>query len=565
MGVQEERWAVGSAPLLVILLLAIAVQCSSTSAWDAQTCSSECPSEEGTGARCGAEHATPDDRAEILEGFEKIGSLLEESRARLNELSERLRRQEVLLAGLKTAAGLIGKAAGQPDRGDGDGLSQRGEKGGWGDAKASGSAGGAVELYHTGFQKTVAVHRESFVDHLKMLAVVRADAAVTAVQPMHTMQGLSRYIVVGDAMGKLYFFAPQGDLLAEYHTGVTAAVTALAFYAPRRNMTAILTGHNDGSLRIHLATDQVNRPRHEPAQVTILDVSLNKVLLPQASHGDSSQQSIVAQGLHIKHIVPARVGRHRMAVIVEGAHGVRVVHENGTMAEVVGELETRILAVRLDAPNICVVHEEGVAILKIDQPEKRNDVECGGLVGTRLQSAEFDPHDSAKIYAYSQNGELLALHLAKDFKTCRVRSRRQLRLPPGPSVLKCIKNYLLLATDQGLAVFNTTSAAKSGPRDTLMESFAAIGSIFGLEVSTVPEPLVGSNVKQLVTLRMGDRLVGFFESRLPTVQPPKWNFNLWNQPIFIALMMLVGMWQFMRHYQPPPNPYVGPMHRGNPY
>ena len=77
----------------------------------------------------------------------------------------------------------------------------------------------ALQQYGSTFQKTVAQHRESFLDHLTLLAAVRADADVTAVKPMHDLQGLSRFIVVGDAKGKLYFFTPQGHLLAEYHTG----------------------------------------------------------------------------------------------------------------------------------------------------------------------------------------------------------------------------------------------------------------------------------------------------------------------------------------------------------
>ena len=86
---------------------------------------------------------------------------------------------------------------------------------------------GALQHYGSNFQKTNAKHRKSFLEHLTLLAAVRADAEVTAVKSMHDLQGLSRYIAMGDSKGKLYFFAPQGDLLAEYHTGKSINSTVL--------------------------------------------------------------------------------------------------------------------------------------------------------------------------------------------------------------------------------------------------------------------------------------------------------------------------------------------------
>lgn len=56
-------------------------------------------------------------------------------------------------------------------------------------------------------------------------------------------------------------------------------------------------------------------------------------------------------------------------------------------------------------------------------------------------------------------------------------------MPPGPGALQCIKGYLLLATDLGVAVFNTTMASRSGPREVVLEPLATIGASFGREVS----------------------------------------------------------------------------------
>lgn len=59
-----------------------------------------------------------------------------------------------------------------------------------------------------------------FYDHFTLLAAVKADAEVTCLHAMHrTSDGLSRYVVIGDAAGDLNFFSTNGQLIYEYQTG----------------------------------------------------------------------------------------------------------------------------------------------------------------------------------------------------------------------------------------------------------------------------------------------------------------------------------------------------------
>lgn len=68
--------------------------------------------------------------------------------------------------------------------------------------------------------RTIARRHATLSQHYSFLAAVQADAAITAVHSMVERQdGLPCYIVIGDAVGRLYFFAPDGNLLYEHNSG----------------------------------------------------------------------------------------------------------------------------------------------------------------------------------------------------------------------------------------------------------------------------------------------------------------------------------------------------------
>ena len=58
--------------------------------------------------------------------------------------------------------------------------------------------------------------------------------------------------------------------------------------------------------------------------------------------------------------------------------------------------------------------------------------------------------------------------------------------------------------------------------------------------------LVASNRGRLVVVAFPDGLLASYESDLPTWRPAPMNTKLWSQPVFVAAMGLIGLWQFYR-------------------
>lgn len=78
----------------------------------------------------------------------------------------------------------------------------------------------AIQEYGAFQGKVLARFKAMFYDHFTLLAAVKADAEVTCIYAMHkTTDGMSRYVVLGDAEGDLNFFSATGQLLYEHHTG----------------------------------------------------------------------------------------------------------------------------------------------------------------------------------------------------------------------------------------------------------------------------------------------------------------------------------------------------------
>lgn len=86
--------------------------------------------------------------------------------------------------------------------------------------QVTGSQGFGVRPYGDGSGKTVLRRRETFYNHFDLLSVVKTDGKCTSVMSVSGMWDRKlETVVLGDDLGKLYLFEPNGDLLAEYHTG----------------------------------------------------------------------------------------------------------------------------------------------------------------------------------------------------------------------------------------------------------------------------------------------------------------------------------------------------------
>lgn len=57
----------------------------------------------------------------------------------------------------------------------------------------------------------------------------------------------------------------------------------------------------------------------------------------------------------------------------------------------------------------------------------------------------------------------------------------------GPFELDILKGYIVVSSNLGIAVYNTTMSMRSGPRETLLEGYTEIASRFGREVCPLSE------------------------------------------------------------------------------
>ena len=180
---------------------------------------------------------------------------------------------------------------------------------------------------------------------------------------------------------------------------------------------------------------------------------------------------------------------------------------------------------------------------------------CVNLNGTRIERLRFDAGASnGRFVGIGQNGELLAGVIIVDSNraTCVVRSvtrKNGSTLAPDSS-LATIKGYAFVANPYDVTVLNTTVVGKKPPREVTSAPTEHLAAGFGRfvgqsELSDGPG-LVASNRGRLVVVAFPDGLLASYESDLPTWRPAPMNTKLWSQPVFVAAMGLIGLWQFYR-------------------
>ena len=107
-----------------------------------------------------------------------------------------------------------------------------------------------------------------------------------------------------------------------------------------------------------------------------------------------------------------------------------------------------------------------------------------------------------------------------------------------------------MANPYDVTVLNTTVVGKKPPREVTSAPTEHLAAGFGRgvgqsELSDGPG-LVASNRGRLVVVAFPDGLLASYESDLPTWRPAPMNTKLWSQPVFVAAMGLIGLWQFYR-------------------
>lgn len=436
-------------------------------------------------------------------------------------------------------------------------------------------------------QRVVPTGHMDFADHFSLLSAVQVDDAITAVLPASDVPGSPNYLVLGDSQGKLYFFEPLGALLKEHDTGAASAVTCICSYLQRRNYSTIVTGHQNGQIRYHLVQEHVDR---RTRATDILDTSLIYILEPNFNSAGKAQPPAV-EGLQTH-----KVGSKSSAVALDSDGGVRVLRANGTV-RLTAQLQPDALATHTGGNMLVAITPAGVQVAVLLPNRAPRDLLCEGLAGAvdvdsggevglplgaagsvgppgeQLVAAAFDVARSFRAYALTQHGDLLTLAVPAERRSlvCKVLHRQALGLRPAPSrgsvSLQALRGYLLLSHSAGLAVFNVTTSMRVGPGLVLAQRWSHVGSALGVlghDLSATQRPLLASNAEsQLVVVALRDDVALIMRSDMPSShQAARGGASSgadmrWYQPIFAVLMVVVGVWTFMRqsrHGGGPPAP-----------
>ena len=331
-------------------------------------------------------------------------------------------------------------------------------------------------------------------------------------------------------------------------------VTALGAVAVRRNETVLLVGRADGTAdtvtmgeKLHKADPYDGRPQPEYK----LSLEDRETLVPFFAGGVGS----------ISHVETSRFNAHRIYALAAGQHVWIFDETTGNRTRL--SAGSPVLGLKSAGPNMYVLTTEGVSNLKLSGMHLQ-PMPMEGLNGSSLLSAGFDAHVNSKLYALTDEGEILTAYInsRQAERRCEVRSRLPFGVAP-PAAVSSIRGYVLLGRKDAVDVYNVSGRARTTPVELFSESLRALPEHLGLDA---PEPTapVGAQVhtgagdpsppfqglttngKRLLAVHLSEDEVGLFASELPTVKPRDFQAKKWTQPIFVIAMLIVGFWQYQR-------------------
>eukprot|EP00271_Cylindrocystis_brebissonii_P018243 TRINITY_DN5087_c0_g3_i2.p1 TRINITY_DN5087_c0_g3~~TRINITY_DN5087_c0_g3_i2.p1 ORF type:complete len:908 (+),score=147.82 TRINITY_DN5087_c0_g3_i2:455-3178(+) len=438
-------------------------------------------------------------------------------------------------------------------------------------------------------------------ERFDLLAAVSVAAEVSALQtlPPESPDGISRYVLVGDGDGKLHVFRPRGDLILTYQTASTAAVTSILPIAIRRNDTWLVTGHADGAVLVQQLSDPTavtDGAARETGRVTI---TFLRALVPSVSayggdqaederqesqrkrikelegqdssfddpngeelgavveqHPFASLHSGPSAGPPITTLELYRSGNSRYILVADVAGRIRVFRSNGSLYGESYSAHRPLAFLRTpSSQRLLFLTETGAASLDLKSMQVRTS-ECIGMNGSTVGAYGFDSSGRSKAYGVTTDGELLHVALTGDTFDfdCHVRQRELLGTEKGGAAPCALKGYVLMASLGSLDVWNVTtkmglfssSPTSSTVRPVTSLSLDEFGASFskGLQEPRL-WPLMTCNRERLVVLAFSEGVVGIFSSTMPVPKAPPLNVRTWSSPIVIALVIIIGAWQFL--------------------
>jgi hypothetical protein len=427
---------------------------------------------------------------------------------------------------------------------------------------------------------TVARYKPAWTEHFQFVSAVKVDVEVSClhVLPHEGDDGMSRYVAVGDAAGRVYIFFIHGDLLVDYATVSPAPVTAMLSFTLRKNETWLVTGHADGAVLVHRIWEIIHRgsSSSDEAHQLVLEYVHSLVPPQDTTHHDlqamfGSDKDIASETKLITHLEMYRVGKMRYVLAADSNGKMQVFRENGTVFGVADSLSRPLAFLR--SPNtqrLLFLTRTGGGSLDLRTMTVRS-CPCDGLNGSTVVAYAFDAAGRSRAYGVTDEGDLVYVILSGDTLhfECHARTTKRKLDVEGPVSLHGIKGYLVVATPRNVFVYNTTlqlgfSYANirggAGPRPLFSASLEDISlSFLPTPITAGKWPMMACNRDKLIVVGFGGGYVGIYRSTLPVHKLPDFNAKLWSSPIFISVILLLVAWQLLSRKRDP-----APTDTGNP-
>ncbi|KAI0514102.1 hypothetical protein KFK09_010136 [Dendrobium nobile] len=385
---------------------------------------------------------------------------------------------------------------------------------------------------------TVAKPKSAWSERFQFLAAAQlgSEATCAAVLPYQELDGVSKYVAVGDNRGHVHVFTSAGDVLVKLPSHSDSLVTSILSYLSfRRNESIILTGHADGSIAAHRLSETVS---NGDDWVTLSLASSRPFALGSR---DLDSPPVLALEVH-------QVGRIRYVLAADGGGRIRVFTESGTLYGTAIASSRPLAFMR---QKLLFLTETGAGSLDLRSMSLK-EIECDGLNGSLAKSYSFDGSERSKAYGFTSTGDLIHVVLLGDATNlkCRVRAIRKAEID-GPVSIQTIKGYLLAVNQEKVLVYNVSSqyyGRVGAPRPLFSAGIQEIKSLFSnSDLSTdgfVPEkPLIATDRDRLVILGLQGGYIGIYRSNFPVFKAES-NAMVWSAPVFLFILFLIGSWQF---------------------
>lgn len=380
--------------------------------------------------------------------------------------------------------------------------------------------------------------KPAWLERFQFLAAARlgSEAACAVVLPYQDLDGLSKYIAVGDNRGRVHVFTSAGDVLMELPTHSDSVVTSILSYLSfRRNESILMTGHADGSIAAHRLSETVS---NGDDWVTLSLASSRPFALGSR---DLGSPPVLALEVH-------QVGRTRYVLAADGGGRIRVFTESGTLYGTAIASSRPLAFMR---QKLLFLTETGAGSLDLRSMSVK-EIECDGLNGSLAKSYTFDGSEKSKAYGFTSTGDLIHVVLLGDATNlkCRVRAIRKAEID-GPVSIQTIKGYLLAVNKEKVLVYNVSSqyyGRVGAPRPLFSSALHEIRSLFSssdfaTDGYVTENPLIASDRDKLVVLGLQGGYIGIYRSNFPVFKAES-NAVVWSAPVFLFILFLIGSWQF---------------------